>query len=93
VVIIPDAFGWTLPNTRVMANDIATKGSFQVLVPDFMDGASQSTTFFLTCQKKKKKRKSLTNNTNGKATKHPSGSLTSFSKLSQTGVFATLQKP
>jgi dienelactone hydrolase len=41
VVIISDAFGWNLVNTRVMADDIARKSGFQVLVPDFMDGASQ----------------------------------------------------
>lgn len=38
IVIITDAFGWTFVNNRVMADDIARKGGFQVLVPDFMDG-------------------------------------------------------
>jgi len=38
VVIIPDAFGWELPNTRVLADSYAKKGNFRVYVPEFMDG-------------------------------------------------------
>ncbi|WPH02311.1 Hypothetical protein R9X50_00517300 [Acrodontium crateriforme] len=38
VVIIPDAFGWTLPNSRILADDYAKKGNFTVYLPEFMDG-------------------------------------------------------
>ena len=38
VVIIPDAFGWTLPNNRILADCYAKEGNFQVLLPEFMNG-------------------------------------------------------
>ncbi|RYP18764.1 hypothetical protein DL767_009764 [Monosporascus sp. MG133] len=38
VVVISDAFGWELPNTRIWADRLAEKGGWTVLVPDFMDG-------------------------------------------------------
>ncbi|KAI9761244.1 MAG: hypothetical protein M4579_001164 [Chaenotheca gracillima] len=38
VVIIPDAFGWTFDNARIMAEEYASRGNFLVLVPDFMNG-------------------------------------------------------
>ncbi|KAH0370660.1 dienelactone hydrolase family protein, partial [Aureobasidium melanogenum] len=38
VVILPDIFGWTLPNTRILADNFAAKGNFLVMLPDFMDG-------------------------------------------------------
>lgn len=38
VVIIPDAWGWTLSNTRVLADEIARLGNFYVYLPDFMKG-------------------------------------------------------
>ena len=38
VVIIPDAFGWTLPNSRVLADRYAERGGWRVMLPDFMDG-------------------------------------------------------
>ncbi|CAD0088925.1 unnamed protein product [Aureobasidium vineae] len=38
VVILPDIFGWTLPNTRILADSFAAKGDFLVMLPDFMDG-------------------------------------------------------
>jgi len=38
VVIIPDAFGWELPNSRVLADSYAEKGNFRVYLPDFMNG-------------------------------------------------------
>lgn len=41
IVIIPDAFGWELPNTRVLADSYAQKGNFKVYVPEFMDGADR----------------------------------------------------
>ena len=38
VVVLPDIFGWTLPNTRNLADNFARKGDFLVMLPDFMDG-------------------------------------------------------
>ena len=40
VVIISDAFGWRLKNTRALADLYAKKGGFKVLVPDFFNGKS-----------------------------------------------------
>ena len=40
VVIIPDAFGWELPNSRVLADNYAKRAGVRVLLPDFMDGWS-----------------------------------------------------
>ncbi len=37
VVIIPDAFGWTLPNSRILADRYAERGGWRVLLPDSMD--------------------------------------------------------
>ncbi|KAF1810304.1 dienelactone hydrolase family protein [Eremomyces bilateralis CBS 781.70] len=38
IVIIPDAFGWTFNNNRILADSYAQKGHFRVLLPDFMNG-------------------------------------------------------
>ena len=38
IVIIPDAFGWELPNSRVLADKYA-KAGFLVYLPEFMDGS------------------------------------------------------
>lgn len=38
VVIIPDVFGWELPNSRILADEYAKKGNFIVYLPDFMGG-------------------------------------------------------
>ena len=38
VVIIPDAFGWTLVNSRILADRYAERLGFTVYLPDFMDG-------------------------------------------------------
>ena len=38
IVIIPDLFGWTLPNSRLLADDWAEKSKRTVYVPDFMFG-------------------------------------------------------
>lgn len=38
VVIIPDVFGWTLNNSRVLADRYAERGGYTVYLPDFMDG-------------------------------------------------------
>ncbi|KAI9676975.1 MAG: hypothetical protein M1817_006814 [Caeruleum heppii] len=40
VVIVCDVFGWTFPNTRLLADDYAKKGNFIVYVPDFTHGDS-----------------------------------------------------
>jgi dienelactone hydrolase len=40
VVIIPDAFGWQLTNSRILADSYARKGQFLVYLPDFMNGES-----------------------------------------------------
>ena len=39
VVIIPDAYGWELRNTRALADAYARRGSFTVYLPDFMKGS------------------------------------------------------
>ncbi len=39
VVILPDIFGWELPNTRKIADLLATNGIIAVL-PDFFEGNS-----------------------------------------------------
>lgn len=38
IVIVPDAFGWTFVNNRLLADEYARQGSFDVYLPDFMDG-------------------------------------------------------
>ncbi|KAK3946010.1 Alpha/Beta hydrolase protein [Diplogelasinospora grovesii] len=38
IVIIPDAFGWELLNSRALADVYARRGPFTVYLPDFMDG-------------------------------------------------------
>lgn len=38
IVIVPDVFGWTLPNTRILADNYAKKGEWLVYLPDFMNG-------------------------------------------------------
>ncbi len=38
VVIISDAFGWEFVNVRVLADEMARKGDFQVYIPDFLEG-------------------------------------------------------
>jgi hypothetical protein len=38
IVIIPDAFGWELVNSRILADNYAQKGQFVVYLPDFMNG-------------------------------------------------------
>lgn len=40
VVIIPDAFGWKLRNTRALADAYADRVPCTVYVPDFMNGNS-----------------------------------------------------
>ena len=38
VVFMTDAFGYTLPNSQVLADQYAKKGGFLVYVPDLMGG-------------------------------------------------------
>ena len=40
IVIISDAFGWSLPNNRILADQYAKRVNAQVLLPDFMGGES-----------------------------------------------------
>lgn len=42
IVIIPDAFGWSMPNNRLLADQYARDGGYLVYVPDFMNGKSPS---------------------------------------------------
>ena len=41
IVIIPDIFGWTFANNRILADELAKQGPFLVYLPDFMDGEKQ----------------------------------------------------
>jgi putative IMPACT (imprinted ancient) family translation regulator len=38
IVIISDAFGWDLLNSRILADAYAKRGNYTVYLPDFMDG-------------------------------------------------------
>ena len=38
IVIIPDAFGWTLPNNRILADCYAKEADVTVYLPEFMNG-------------------------------------------------------
>lgn len=38
VVIISDAFGWKLPNARLLADRYARRAGWRVLLPDFVNG-------------------------------------------------------
>ena len=38
VVIVSDGLGWGFPNARILADELARKGEWMVLLPDFMDG-------------------------------------------------------
>ena len=42
VVIIPDSFGWQFNNNRILADVLAKKGNFRILLPDFMAGKNLS---------------------------------------------------
>jgi dienelactone hydrolase len=48
IIILPDAFGWSFNNSRILADAYASKGAFRVLLPDIMGGAVLSTEL-LTC--------------------------------------------
>ena len=41
MVIVPDAFGWEFNNNRILADSLAEKGKFRILLPDFMGGQYQ----------------------------------------------------
>jgi hypothetical protein len=38
IVIIPDAFGWEFINSKLWADEVAKRGQWRVLLPDFMNG-------------------------------------------------------
>ena len=38
IVMIPDAYGWEMPNNRVLCDVYAQKGGWLVYLPDFMGG-------------------------------------------------------
>ena len=38
VVMIPDAFGWEIPNSRILADIYSERINAQLLLPDFMEG-------------------------------------------------------
>ena len=42
VVIIPDAFGWNLNNSRILADAYAKRAGVTVYLPDFMNGTPTS---------------------------------------------------
>lgn len=42
VVIIPDAFGWNLNNSRILADAYAKRAGVTVYLPDFMNGTWNS---------------------------------------------------
>ena len=42
IVIIPDAFGWRLPNSRILADNYAKRANVRVLMPDVMNGRFES---------------------------------------------------
>jgi dienelactone hydrolase len=44
VVFVTDSFGYTLPNSQVLADQYAKKGGFIVYVPDLMGGKPQALT-------------------------------------------------
>ncbi len=48
IVIIPDAFGWTFPNNRVLADCYAKEGNFTVYLPEFMDGDNNLQSYTMT---------------------------------------------
>ncbi|KAI9789429.1 MAG: hypothetical protein M1833_002423 [Piccolia ochrophora] len=46
VIILSDAFGWSLVNTRILADAYAKKGNFLVYLPDVMGGHALSPRMF-----------------------------------------------
>jgi dienelactone hydrolase len=49
IVILPDIFGWTLPNTRILADNYAKKGQWLVYLPEFMNGNVASQFLYIAC--------------------------------------------
>jgi hypothetical protein len=47
IILISDAFGWSIPNSRLLADGYAEKGGFMVYVPDFMNGLLNSSFFLM----------------------------------------------
>lgn len=46
IVIIPDAFGWTFNNNRVLADTYAERTNSRVYLPEFMDGHAMDVSMF-----------------------------------------------
>ena len=42
IVIIPDGFGWSFVNNRLLADHYAHKGEYKVYLPEFMRGGWRS---------------------------------------------------
>ena len=42
IVILPDAFGWRLPNNRLLADRYSERLPVRTLLPELMDGESQA---------------------------------------------------
>jgi dienelactone hydrolase len=38
IVVVADAFGWELPNSRILCDDFAEKIGARVYLPDFFNG-------------------------------------------------------
>jgi dienelactone hydrolase len=38
IVVVPDAFGWQMPNTRLVADVYAKRTGCRVYIPEFMQG-------------------------------------------------------
>lgn len=41
LIFIPDAFGWKFGNNRLLCDNFASKSSYRVLMPEFMNGMSR----------------------------------------------------
>ena len=65
VVIIPDAFGWNLNNSRILADAYAKRAGVTVYLPDFMDGTSSSCLVKVLCLKSGKARESEKSSADG----------------------------
>ena len=48
IVIIPDAFGWTFNNNRILADNFAKRTNSRVYLPEFMAGNALSVSMLAT---------------------------------------------
>ncbi|KAI1006465.1 hypothetical protein K3495_g1751 [Podosphaera aphanis] len=51
IIYIPDAFGWSFVNNRLLCDRYASNGNFLVYLPDFMNGSSVKVNTLLTMDK------------------------------------------